>query len=70
MHEGHVVDTRPPSSHCAVTCNAQFTLYVDSGRGKGQQLSMIVGLGNYPDGELYLEDKSYDIRYNALDSTA
>ena len=34
------------SSHCAINYNAQFTPHVDSGRGSGQSLSMIVGLGD------------------------
>ena len=38
---------RAPSTHCAVNRNAQFTPHVDSGHGRGQTLSMIVGLGNY-----------------------
>eukprot|EP00977_Amphora_coffeiformis_P002157 scaffold425_cov175-Amphora_coffeaeformis.AAC.16 len=67
MQESHDADTRPPSSHCAVNCDAQFTPHVDSGRGKGQQLSMIVGLGSYSGGELFVEGRSYDIRYKALE---
>jgi tRNA U38,U39,U40 pseudouridine synthase TruA len=39
-------EPRPPSSHCAINCNARFTPHVDSGRGAGQSLSMIVGLRN------------------------
>lgn len=54
---------RPESSHCAVNRNAQFTPHVDSGRGKGQSLSMIVGLGDYSGGELMIEGDPYHIRY-------
>ncbi len=54
---------RPPSSHCAINCNAQFTPHVDSGRGSGQTVSMIVGLGTYIGGELYVENESFDICY-------
>ena len=59
--------SRPASSHCAVNCNAQFTPHVDSGRGAGQSLSMIVGLGDYEQGELLVEGAAYDIRYQPLE---
>ena len=59
---------RPPSTHCAINCNAQFLPHVDSGRGKGQSLSMIVGLGSYFDGgEIFVERIAHDIRYKALE---
>jgi tRNA U38,U39,U40 pseudouridine synthase TruA len=58
---------RPESSHCAVNCNAQFTPHVDSGRGSGQSLSMIVGLGDYSGGELAVEGEIHDIRYDPLE---
>jgi hypothetical protein len=58
---------RPPSSHCAVNRNAQFTPHVDSGRGLGQSLSMIVGLGDYTGGALLIEGESHDIRYNPVE---
>ena len=58
---------RPPSSHCAVNRNAEFTPHVDSGRGAGQSLSMIVGLGDYARGSLFIEGKSHDIRYSPLE---
>eukprot|EP00557_Chaetoceros_sp_GSL56_P008230 CAMPEP_0176500066 /NCGR_PEP_ID=MMETSP0200_2-20121128/13307_1 /TAXON_ID=947934 /ORGANISM="Chaetoceros sp., Strain GSL56" /LENGTH=744 /DNA_ID=CAMNT_0017898617 /DNA_START=86 /DNA_END=2317 /DNA_ORIENTATION=- len=57
---------RPSSSHCAVNRNAQFTPHVDSGRGSGQSLSMIVGLGDYTGGELLIEGESSNIRYNPI----
>jgi hypothetical protein len=58
---------RAPSSHCAINCNAQFTPHVDSGRGAGQSLSMIVGLGDFwGGGELVVEGTAYDIRYRPL----
>ena len=60
-------ERRSPSTHCAVNRNAQFTPHVDSGRGKGQTSSMIVGLGNYTGGETIVEGKLYDIRYNPLE---
>jgi hypothetical protein len=56
----------PTSSHCAVNCNAQFTPHVDSGRGKGQSLSTIVGLGDYGAGEIVVEGDAHDIRYQPL----
>ncbi|KAL7520833.1 hypothetical protein ACHAWX_005536 [Stephanocyclus meneghinianus] len=58
---------RQPSTHCAVNRNAQFTPHVDSGRGLGQSVSMIVGLGNYTGGEIIVEGMSYAIRYQALE---
>ena len=54
---------RPNSSHCAVNRNAQFTPHVDSGRGAGQSLSMIVGLGDYNGGELLIEGETAEIGY-------
>jgi hypothetical protein len=62
-----VLHPRPESSHCAVNCNAQFTPHVDSGRGSGQSLSMIVGLGDYARGELAVEGEIHDIRYEPLE---
>ena len=58
---------RPPSSHCAVNSRAQFVPHLDSGRGAGQSLSMIVGLGEYGGGDLMIEGDHYDIRYNPLE---
>jgi tRNA U38,U39,U40 pseudouridine synthase TruA len=58
---------RPPSSHCAINCNAQFTPHVDSGRGSGQSLSMIVALGDFVGGELMVEGHAHDIRYRPLE---
>jgi tRNA U38,U39,U40 pseudouridine synthase TruA len=57
---------RQASSHCAVNCNAQFTPHVDSGRGSGQKLSMIVGMGNYAGGELLVEGEPFNIQYQLL----
>lgn len=64
-HEGNL--GRPSSSHCAVNSNAQFTPHVDSGTGAGQSLSMIVGLGDYAGGELFVEGKPVDIRYKPIE---
>jgi hypothetical protein len=58
---------RPASSHCAVNRNAQFNPHVDSGRGLGQSKSMIVGLGDYVGGEILIEGKPYDIKYEPLE---
>jgi|AntRauTorckE5430_2_1112549.scaffolds.fasta_scaffold00680_4 tRNA U38,U39,U40 pseudouridine synthase TruA len=60
-------ECRKPSSHCAINFNAQFTPHVDSGRGMGQSLSMIVGLGDYSGGEIFVEGVKYPIRYNPLE---
>ena len=62
-----VAERRPPSTHCAVNCNAQFTPHVDSGRGAGQSLSMIVGLGDFHGGRLAVEKNEFDIRYSPLE---
>jgi tRNA U38,U39,U40 pseudouridine synthase TruA len=59
--------SRPPSTHCAINCNAQFLPHVDSGRGKGQSLSMIVGLGEYSGGELIIEGVPYDIKFKPME---
>ena len=61
------VHERPWSSHCAVNRNAQFTPHVDSGRGAGQSLSMIVGLGDYSGGELLIESEPAEIRYSPIE---
>ena len=65
--EKKVTTRRPASSHCAVNRNAQFTPHVDSGRGLGQSLSMIVGLGDYTGGGLFIEGECHDIRYESLE---
>ena len=59
--------SRVPSSHCAVNCNAQFTPHVDSGRGAGQSMSMIIGLGQYHGGELLVEGQEHDIQHKPLE---
>ena len=58
---------RPPSSHCAVNRNAEFTPHVDSGRGEGQSLSLLVGLGDFVGGGLVVDSKSYNVRYAPLE---
>lgn len=58
---------RPPSFCCAVNCNAKFTPHVDSGRGAGQTMSMIVGLGTYTGGEIVVEGVSHSIAYAPLE---
>jgi tRNA U38,U39,U40 pseudouridine synthase TruA len=64
---GSSASARPPSTHCAVNRNAEFTPHVDSGRGAGQSVSMIVGLGNYKGGGLMVEGVAHDIRYTILE---
>ena len=64
---GSSASARPPSTHCAVNRNAEFTPHVDSGRGAGQSVSMIVGLGNYDGGGLMVEGVLHDIRYTILE---
>ena len=58
---------RSPSTHCAINCNAQFKPHVDSGRGLGQSVSMIVGLGDYYGGEITVEQARYPIRYRPVE---
>jgi len=58
---------RPPSTHCAVNRNAEFVPHVDSGRGQGQSISMIVGLGDYTGGAVFVEGQAHDIRYRPLE---
>jgi len=58
---------RNPSTHCAVNFNARFTPHVDSGIGLGQSLSMIVGIGDYNGGELFVEGVSHSVRYTPLE---
>ncbi|KAG7359851.1 hypothetical protein IV203_034949 [Nitzschia inconspicua] len=65
--EEMIDSNRQPSSHCAVNCNAEFTPHVDSGIGAGQTISMIVGLGDYQGGELFIEGEKIDIRYNPVE---
>jgi hypothetical protein len=66
LEQGIVVQ-RAPSSHCAVNCNAEFTPHVDSGTGSGQSLSMIVGLGDYTGGGLYVEGELFDMRFKPIE---
>jgi tRNA U38,U39,U40 pseudouridine synthase TruA len=63
----HSRTPRPPSTHCAINCNAEFTPHVDSGQGAGQSLSMIVGLGDYSGGEISVEGTSHYIQYQPLE---
>jgi FkbM family methyltransferase len=58
---------RPPSTHCAINRNAEFVPHVDSGTGQGQSVSMIVGLGDFDGGSIFVEGQSYDIRYQPLE---
>ena len=58
---------RIASTHCAVNFNASFTPHVDSGTGLGQSLSLIVGLGDYKGGDLFVEGNPHHIRYRPLE---
>lgn len=58
---------RKPSTHCAVNFNANFKPHVDSGIGLGQSSSMIVGMGDYIGGEIFVEGEAYHIRYEPLE---
>jgi hypothetical protein len=50
-----------------VNRRAQFAPHVDSGRGAGQSLSMIAGLGEYRGGEIVVEGEERDCRYNPVE---
>jgi hypothetical protein len=52
-----------PSSTIAINKHAQFLPHRDSGAGTGQEMSLIVGLGDYSGGEIVIETNPYDIRY-------
>ena len=54
---------RSSSTHCAVNRNANFLPHVDSGRGAGQSMSMIYGLGDYGGGAIVVEGAEANIRY-------
>ena len=45
----------------------QFKPHRDSGAGNGQNVSLIVALGDYVGGELLVEGKTHDIRYKPLE---
>ena len=60
--EATLAPDRSPSSSVAVNCNAQFRPHRDSGAGAGQGISLIVGLGDYAGGELFVEGEPIDIR--------
>lgn len=59
--------SRAPSTHCAVNRNASFLPHVDSGRGAGQSVSMIYGLGDYAGGAISVEGAASDVRYMPLE---
>jgi tRNA U38,U39,U40 pseudouridine synthase TruA len=65
--EAALCPNREPSSTIAVNRNAQFRPHTDSGAGAGQSTSLIVGLGTYAGGELMVEGKKHDIRYNGIE---
>jgi tRNA U38,U39,U40 pseudouridine synthase TruA len=46
---------RPRSSTCTINRNAQFKPHKDKGAGAGQSLSLIVGLGDYVEGEIVVD---------------
>ena len=65
--ETAIMNGRPGSACCAVNCNAKFRPHKDSGAGNGQQVSLIVGLGEYDGGQLGVEGTVHDIRYSPLE---
>jgi diketogulonate reductase-like aldo/keto reductase len=65
--ENIIKPNRSSSSCCAVNCNAKFMPHKDSGAGNGQQISLIVGLGNYNGGQLGVEGEVHNIRYNPIE---
>ena len=62
-----IMQGRPGSACCAVNCNAKFRPHKDSGAGNGQQISLIVGLGEYQGGQLGVEGTVHDIQYKPLE---
>ena len=56
-----------PSTTIAVNKHALFVPHRDSGAGAGQSQSMIVGLGDYSGGELMVEGRRHDIRYQPIE---
>eukprot|EP00979_Chaetoceros_neogracilis_P011301 scaffold2736_cov264-Chaetoceros_neogracile.AAC.11 len=53
-------------THCAVNSNIEFSPHFANGKGQEHSFSTIIGLGDYVGGEFVVDDKSYDIRYEAL----
>jgi FkbM family methyltransferase len=58
---------RSPSTHCAINYNAEFTPHLDSGARGGDDVSLIVGMGDYQGGRLIVDGKFCDIRYQPLE---
>ena len=56
-------DTTDESTAPRRSSNARFRPHRDSGAGAGQGVSLIVGLGDYAGGELFVEGEPIDIRY-------
>jgi len=54
------------STHCTINRNVEYTPHFDNGSGQEGTFSTIVGLGDYIGGEFVVDDKEYNIRYNAL----
>lgn len=65
--EALLLPDRPPSTTIAVNRHAQFRPHIDSGTGAGQSVSLIVGLGDYVEGQLVVEGEEVDIRYCPLE---
>jgi len=65
--EAALLPGRRPSSMIAINRNAKFKPHTDSGRGAGQTTSLIVGLGDYAGGDLFVEGQPKDIRYAPLE---
>ena len=51
----------------AINRRALFKPHTDAGAGAGQSSSLIVGLGNYGGGGLFVEGTLFDIRYRPLE---
>ncbi|VEU35613.1 unnamed protein product [Pseudo-nitzschia multistriata] len=54
------------SSHCMISRNAEFTPHFLNGQGGEESCTMIVGLGDYIDGDFIIDGKHFDIRYQPL----
>ena len=64
--EKTLMPSRPPSTMVAINRRASFRPHTDAGAGYGQSTSLIVALGDFAGGELNVEGKVFDIRYNPL----
>jgi len=58
---------RVPSTHCAINLNAEFTPHLDSGSRGGNDVSLIVGIGNFEGGNFVVDGTSQNIKHRPLE---